>query len=168
MICIEIWDSGARRAAVVRVRRFDGPMVLRGSRFAFRDSGARTCRAAVVRVRRFDGPMVLRSTTCPYHVSIHTGPDAGRGTRRTGRDARTHAHVLTRAHARTQTRLVHVARDVRVSIVCRGCQPEDPAQNSCFSHETDGFLVSDFRIFRELEFCRIHGKHEFILNFMNS
>ena len=58
--------------------------------------------------------------------------------------------------------LLHVARDVdcRVSIVCRGCEPEDPAQNSCFSHETDGFLVSDFRIFRELEFCTVQNSRK--------
>ena len=58
------------------------------------------------------------------------------------------------------TTTVHVARDVRVSIVCRGCEPEDPAQNSCFSHETDGFLVSDFRIFRELEFCTVQNSRK--------
>ena len=59
-----------------------------------------------------------------------------------------------------QHHTVHVARDVRVSIVCRGCEPEDPAQNSCFSHETDGFLVSDFRIFRELEFCTVQNSRK--------
>jgi hypothetical protein len=42
-------------------------------------------------------PSVLTSLLC--HVSIHTGPDAARGTRRTGRDARTRPHEGTRENA---------------------------------------------------------------------
>ena len=40
----------------------------------------------------------------PDNVSIHTGPDAARGTRRTGRDARTHAQSSTYTSARGHTR----------------------------------------------------------------
>ena len=75
-------------------------------------------------------------------------------------DAAMSATAGTCAGVWASTTTVHVARDVRVSIVCRGCEPEDPVQNSCFSHETDGFLVSDFRIFRELEFCTVQNSRK--------
>ena len=64
-------------------------------------------------------PILPLITTSPFaHVSIHTGPNAAHGTRRTGRGART--HTSSRGHTRSHSRLQVLSNSSRKTGSLRG------------------------------------------------